>query len=110
MVAPGTSSTPPVITRPGSPHACASTAVIMEENRIWGFYSTQGGLLHCAVAFRPRAGNSEGNGRLNELCAEFVEAGCRATRADSTNPKRFVCAMPWLIAAQTTPATGFRKM
>src|ERR1700689_1826263 len=34
MVLPGTSSTPPVITRPGSPQACASTAVIMLENRI----------------------------------------------------------------------------
>ena len=33
MVSPGTSSTPPVITRPGSPQACASTAVIMLENR-----------------------------------------------------------------------------
>src|SRR6185312_3512624 len=34
MDAPGTSSTPPTITRPGSPHACASTAWIMEANRI----------------------------------------------------------------------------
>src|SRR5580692_8353141 len=34
IVLPGTSSTPPVMTRPGSPQACASTAVIMLENRI----------------------------------------------------------------------------
>ena len=33
MVRPGTSSTPPVMTRPGSPAACASTAVIILENR-----------------------------------------------------------------------------
>ena len=34
MVRPGTSRTPPVMTRPGSPQAWASTAVIMLENRM----------------------------------------------------------------------------
>ena len=34
IVAPGTSSTPPAITRPGSPPAWASTAVIMLANAI----------------------------------------------------------------------------
>src|SRR5262245_41897511 len=34
IVAPGTSSTPPTITRPCSPHACASTAWISEERRM----------------------------------------------------------------------------
>src|SRR6266542_4575597 len=34
MVRPGTSSTPPVMTRPGSPPACASTAVIIPLRRI----------------------------------------------------------------------------
>ena len=34
MVAPGTSTTPPVMTRPGSPSAWASTAVIILEKRM----------------------------------------------------------------------------
>src|SRR5215472_13400848 len=34
MVAPGTSSTPPTITRPGSPAACTSTAWITLDVRI----------------------------------------------------------------------------
>src|SRR5579862_271308 len=34
IVAPGTSSTPPVITRPGSPAAWASTAVIIRSRRM----------------------------------------------------------------------------
>ena len=32
IVAPGTSSTPPTMTRPGSPHACASTAWIIRSS------------------------------------------------------------------------------
>src|SRR5712692_7435620 len=56
MVRPGTSSTPPVITRPGSPQACASTAVIMLEKRM--------GLQHAAdqpsVHLQARAGNVGG--------------------------------------------------
>src|ERR1017187_132202 len=36
MVRPGTSRTPPVMTRPGSPQACASTAVMREEKRMGG--------------------------------------------------------------------------
>ena len=34
IVRPGTSRTPPTITRPGSPQACRSTAEIMDESRI----------------------------------------------------------------------------
>ena len=42
MVAPGTSSTPPVMTRPGSPPACASTAVIMPFKRIGSVWRVYG--------------------------------------------------------------------
>src|SRR5579864_2525735 len=42
MLLPGTSRTPPVMTRPGSPHACASTAVIMLENRMLNIIRLEG--------------------------------------------------------------------
>src|SRR5450759_1148894 len=56
MVCPGTSSTPPVITRPGSPHAWASTAVIMLENRNRHPFS----ILHCTDAKPLRASRTLG--------------------------------------------------
>src|SRR5262249_51880656 len=37
MVLPGTSSTPLMITRPGSPHACRSTAVMRLVTRIYAY-------------------------------------------------------------------------
>src|SRR6185369_3371870 len=48
---PGTSRTPPTITRPGSPHACRSTAVIIDDKR-----------MCLSVAGLPR--RSLGEGRL----------------------------------------------
>src|ERR1035437_91626 len=56
MVCPGTSSTPPVITRPGSPRAWASTAVIMLENRNCHLFS----MLHCTHAKLLRASRPVG--------------------------------------------------
>src|ERR1700687_4935284 len=56
IVLPGTSGTPPVITRPGSPQACASTAVIMLEKRI----SLQHAADHPSVHLQARAGDVGG--------------------------------------------------
>src|SRR5579859_3142740 len=47
MLSPGTSSTPPVITRPGSPQACRSTALIRLEKRTFTSDAVR------AVDFRP---------------------------------------------------------
>src|ERR1043166_7719838 len=64
MVRPCTSSTPPVITRPGSPQAWASTAVIMLENRNRNLLL----MLHCcnAKSVADRALDRFANGRREE--------------------------------------------
>src|ERR1035437_9919345 len=56
MVCPGTARTPPALTRPGSPHAWASTAVIMLENRNCHLFS----MLHCTHAKLLRASRPVG--------------------------------------------------
>src|SRR5512144_2830055 len=48
--APGTSSTPPTMTRPGSPAACASTAVMTGPRR------SRSGIPLMALASAPRVG------------------------------------------------------
>src|ERR1022692_1506484 len=71
MVCPGTSSTPPVITRPGSPQAWASTAVIMLENRNRHLFS----MLHCTHAKPLRAsrfiGAAAGGRKEGDLAARI---------------------------------------
>src|SRR5260370_38632698 len=71
MVCPGTSSTPPVITRPGSPQAWASTAVIMFENRnrypLYMLHCTHAKPLHASHPVGPAVGGRKEGDRPSRI-------------------------------------------
>src|SRR5450759_4439346 len=72
MVCPGTYSTPPVMTRPGSPQAWASTAVIMLENRnrhlsFSMLHCTHAKLLRASRFVGPAAGGRKENHRAARI-------------------------------------------